>query len=358
MRGSKTVTTADIEEHLEDCELIWVETPHFRIGSSLEDWTVPMDREVRDKVRAELAELKERTGWSRVSERTKRLDPWLRLHLMAQRLESHYARLSELLGVKDEDFPADDEDRASRVGKYMGEGPYLGQKGKYLCLMFEEMDHLDTYLQDFTGRRTTGVQHWNFVPIDALMWATAADNPNEGGAYKDDTAMHAQVIHSTTHQLLNGYLHYNYDMPVWIREGIAHWFQREVSPRYNSFTRGEGAAPIDSRQWRWDLIAKKLAIDEDFVSMAEACQWRDFGQMDFEAHVSLWSRWDFLMTKGPEKFAQFIRLAKGQIDPLTGQIASDVLEGTRDALKEAYGYSPLTLDEAWRMWAVETYPSK
>lgn len=358
-RGADPCTSTDIDEHFgDDCQILWVETPHYRIGTSLEAWAVPFDPKLKAKIRAELEEMKERTQISKINPKTRKLDPWLRLHLFAQRLENHYAEVSARLGVTDEDFPKDDDDRKARTGKYMGEGPYLGQKNKYLFLLFEKTEHYNDYLASFTGRRTIGGQQWNFMKVDSLLYSCSADNPSEGSRLRDDLAMHGHVIHANTHSLLNGYLHYNYNMPVWIREGLAHWFERRVTEKYNSYTRGEGAPPLDNPQWRYELEARQLAASDKFVPMAEAMNWRDFGQMDFDAHVSLWSRWDYLMTLGDDKFAGFIRGAKGQIDPLSGALNGDVLAGTRDALREHYKMTPLVLDERWKEWALETYPAK
>ncbi|MBK8974564.1 MAG: hypothetical protein IPM29_01425 [Planctomycetes bacterium] len=357
-RGTKPVTTTDIDAHLEDDQILWVETAHFKIGMTLEEWVVPLDPPIKAKIRAELTELQERSGISRINPKTRKLDRWLRLHLFAQRLEKHYARMSALLGVTDDSFPKDPEDRKQWTGQYAGEGPFLGQRGKYLFLLFERDRDYDDYLASFTGRRTIGGQQWNFIEVDSLFYGCSADNPEEDGRLRDDTAMHGHVMHAATHSLLNGYLHYNYDMPVWIREGLAHWFEREVSPRFNSYTRGEGAAMFEASKWRFDLEARSMAANDDFTPMSEAMQWRDFGQMDFEDHVALWSRWDYLLTFGQEKFAKFMRMAKGQIDPISGMLNGDVLDGTREALREAYGLTPLTLDERWKAWALETYPTR
>lgn len=356
-RGTQTVTTKDIDDHLSYAQILWVETPHFRIGTTLEDWAVPFEPDVKAKVRAELEKLKER-GLEKVNPKTRRLDRWLRLHLFAQRLEEHYAEMQSWLGVTDADFPKDAEARAKMTGKYMGEGPFLGQRSKYLFLLFAEDGTYDDYLRSFTGRRTAGGQQWNFKDVDALLYACAADSPAEGGRLKDDTAMHGHVLHAATHNLINGYLHYNYDLPVWMREGPAHWFERRVSPRFNSFTRSEGAAMIDNRQWRWKLETRKLLDTDDYAPLSEVYTWRDFGQMDFPDHVMTWSRWDYLMSLGKEKFATFFHKAKSLVDPLTGQMDGDVVEGTRDAMREAYNLTPLTLDERWKAWVLETYPTR
>ena len=351
-RGTAEVTTTEIDAHLSYAQILWVETAHFRLGTTLEDWAVPFDPETKAKLRAELERLKERGGLSKLNPKTRRLDRWLRLHLFAQRLEEHYAEMQSWLGVTDESFPADAEARAGWSGPYAGEGRYLGERGKYLFLLFANDDTYKDYLRTFTGRRTTGGQQWNFKDIDALFYGCAADSPEEDGRLRDDTAMHGHVLHAATHSLINGYLHYNFDLPVWMREGPAHWFERRISPRSNSFTRSEGAAMLSNRQWRWEVETRKLIAGDDLKPLSEVYQWRDFGQMDFDDHVAVWSRWDYLMSLGKDKFAIFLRESKSQVDALTGQTRGDIVEGTREAMRKAYGLTPLSLDEKWKAWAI------
>jgi hypothetical protein len=356
-RATKVITTEDIEKHLAHLQIRWVETAHFRIGMDLGAWTVPVDPEVRSKIREELTRLGER-GLPKVTPKMKQLDPWLRLHLTAQRLEEHYALMQDWLGVTDADFPKNAEERFQKTNEYWGEGPYLGQPEKYLFLILEDKKDYDDYLVTYTGRISVGGQQWNFKETGALLYAFATKNPEEDGRLDDDTALHGHLVFSATHNLINGFLHYNFDLPVWMREGPAHWFERKITPRYNSFTRGEGAAPIDQRQWRFDLETRKLLSSGKYTSFVEIMKMRDFGEMEFDDHVMTWSRQDYLMSLGKEKWAKFMRLAKAQVDPLTGQVNGDIVDATRDALKDAYGLSPLLLEEKWKDWVKSTYPTK
>ncbi len=356
-RGTKAVSTEDIDKHLDYAQILWVETRHFRIGSTLDPWVVPLEPEIKAKIRAELEKLLGR-GLDRVNPKTRTLDRWLRVHLFAQRLEEHYAEMQSWLGVTDESFPKDDEDRKTRYQDYLGEGPFLGQRNKYLFLIFERVDEYDDYLATFTGRRTVGGQQWNFKDVDSLLYSCAADNPTEDGRLKDDTAMHGHLVFSATHNLINGYLHYNFDLPCWMREAPAHWFERRITEHFNSYTRSEGAPPIDQRAWQYPLETRKFLGNGKFAAFSEVMKWRDFGELEFNDHVMIWSRQDYLMTLGKEKWAKLMRLSKAQVDPSTGQTVGDIVEGTRNALREAYGLSPLSLEEKWREWVLATYPTK
>ena len=101
--GTKIVDTAHVDKHLSYARIIWVETAHFRIGSSLGRWSIPTEIEVRRKLRAELERLKLKLG-NKVNPKTRVLDPWLRLHLTAQRMEELYAEIQDWLGVEDSEF--------------------------------------------------------------------------------------------------------------------------------------------------------------------------------------------------------------------------------------------------------------
>ncbi|MCA8941263.1 MAG: hypothetical protein KDB80_01780 [Planctomycetes bacterium] len=354
-RGSKIVTTDEIEKHLSYEKILWVETPHFRIGSMLPKWSVPTDPTVKKKLREELGRLQARLGDDKkIKVKPRVLDPWLRLHLFAQRAEEHYALFSDWLGVKDEDFPKLGEKVMIGQGPYMGQGPYLGQEGKYLLLMSESAESMNDYLKTYTGRDTEYGQRWNFKVPGSLIYGIATDM--EKGRLKHDTALHANVVFNLTHNFIDGYRHYSYETPVWIREGLAHWFERQISPRWNTFNATEGSPADMKNTWKWEVETRKIIASNKFSPFAETYTWRDYGQINFDDHVACWSRWDYLLSLGKDKFSQFMKGVKGRVDPKT-YIADDsnLIEATRIALREAYGLTPLTIDELWAEWVKANY---
>ena len=112
-------TTSDVREMMGGIEILWVETEHFRIGSSLKTYDIPGDKAERALLKKELARLKKRLGKLRAPRNE--LDPWLRLHLYAQRMEELYADFFERFSLSPSDFP----DGA----------PYLGYREKFLVLI-------------------------------------------------------------------------------------------------------------------------------------------------------------------------------------------------------------------------------
>ena len=356
-RGEKEVTTADIEKHLSYEQILWVETAHFRIGLMLDDWAIPTERKTKGKLRAEITALQEKTGNKKLKPKTRKLDRWLRLHLYAARLENLYAEVSDWLGVKDTDFPTDPDAVRIGQGEYMGMGPYLGQTGKYLVFVGEAKTSVNDYLKHFTGRDTPSGQRWNFKLPGSLIYAIATEM--EDNRLKHDTALHANIVYNVTHNLIDGYRFYSYDAPVWIKVGIAHWFERRVSPKWNTFDLTEGSAGDRKNAWKWEPLTRKLITNGKVTPFSEAYTWRDYGQIGFEDHVAMWSRWDFLFSLGKEKFGKFMKHIKGRVDPKTYHANdSDLVGAARTGLQDAYGMSPLLLDERWAEWVKANYSSQ
>lgn len=352
-RGAEEVSSADIEAHLSYAQIIWVETAHFRIGSTLPRWKVPNDLETRNKIRAELERLHEKLP--AVDPKTRILDPWLRLHLFAQRLEDTYAAFQELLGVTDQDFPGVGEPIVITPGKrYMGYGPYLGMKDKYLVFLTETEGTYADYLKNFVGRNSRFGQRWHFKDVGSLFYGVSTES--KPGRLKHDTALHCNVVFSATINLLDGFRHFSYHLPVWIREGLGHWFERNISPKWNTFDQDEGS-PLDIKNtWKWQPYTVALIPKEKkYAPFSEAYTWRSYGDIKFDDHVALWSRVDFMIAQGQDKFAQFIFGIKGRVDENWQVDQNDLVGATREALRDAYKLNPLTLDDEWKKWVMATY---
>jgi len=354
-RGRKVATTEQIDEALPKARILWVETRHFRIGISLAAWAVPNDLQTRRKLRGELERLA--VVLPRVKPRTRVLDPWLRIHLIAMRAEEQYREFLDWVGVDDSEFPESADKVVIGRGRYLGYGPYLGMQQKYLLFITEEVDTYVTYMQTFTGKRGDYGQRLHFLDIGALFYGVAAKM--EGSAFRHDTALHANLTFNIAHGFVDGFRHYSYDVPVWISEGLAHYFERRVSPLYNSFSQSESVLADTKPGTRWRLLTRKLITAHKGTPFARIMTWRDFGQIGYDDHVLIWSRWDYLMSMGKEKFAEFMFQVKGRIDPKTWIVdQSDLVGATRDGLRKAYGLTPLSLDEEWQAWVRKTYPTR
>lgn len=355
-QGAGTATTSDIEKSLPFAPILWIETKHFRIGVNLPAWTVPFDPETRAKIRTELERLA--TKLPGINTKTRTLDPWLRAHLYAQRVEDLYAEFCTLAGVKDEDFPQDPSRVvAGPAATYMGYGPYLGMKEKYLVLLFEDMTSFQQYMKDYLGRESRFGQRWHFKDVSALIFTIASDC--DDGRLKHDTALHCSVAFNLSQNLLDGFRYYSYDLPVWIREGLGHWFERRVDSKWNSFDQTEGSPADMKKAWRWEPLVRNLVTTGGkFAPFAEAYAWRDFGTITFNDHVTIWSRVDYMMTLGKDKWRTFLFEIKGRVHADWTPDQNDLIGAMRDGLQKAYGFSVLQFDERWAEWVKATYPAQ
>ncbi len=351
--GGKPTTTKDIELNVAGVKLLWVETAHFRIGSALRPFPIPAsDRTLRKKLEVELTKLKKKIP--SVNPKTRKLDRWLRLHLFAQRCEETYEDFSKRLQVTEASFP---KTRATLMkGKYMGEGPYLGQQGKYLVIMFDKSSDYVRFLATFIGRTEPIAQRWNFKTVGSQIFATAADLDN--GELRKDTRMHCHIVWNVVHNLINGYRFYAYDLPVWFNEGMAHWYSRRVSEKYAlDFDQNESAHAKLINDSKWRPRARRWLAGKKFRSVSGLLTLRDFGQLTKYDHIQAWSLCDMLMSEGDEKWRVYMNVIKGYIDPKSHRAAArEVLNLQRKGLKKAYGLSPLKLGEKWKVYVRKEYP--
>ncbi|MBL8754863.1 MAG: hypothetical protein JNK15_16275 [Planctomycetes bacterium] len=354
--ADKPVDTVKVDDALPYLQILWVETAHFRLGQALPEWEVPLDPETRAKLRSELAELaKVLPG---VDPKTRRLDPWLRLHLNAMRLEKLYSETMALFGVTDADFPPDpDKVVVDPKKRYMGYGPFLGMKDKYLVFVTEKEGPYQQYLKTFIGRDSRMPQRWHFKESSSLFFGCACES--EKFPLKHDTALHCTLAFNVSQNLLDGFRYYTYDLPVWIKEGFGHWNSRRISGDWSSFDQNEGSTADMKVIEKWNVYCRGLlANDGKFAPFHEAAGWRDFGDIKFNDHVAVWSRIDWLMSMGPEKWQKFLFAVKGRVDAQWFPDQNDLVGAVRTALQQAYGVTTLDFDTKWAAWVKANYPSQ
>ncbi|MCA8969197.1 MAG: hypothetical protein KDC95_05415 [Planctomycetes bacterium] len=350
------VSTEKIEEELGAAKIRWIETAHFRIGSTLPAFPIPAsDRKIKVKIEGELERLAKKLP--NVNVRTRRLDPWLRVHLFAQRCEETYDKFMERACVTEASFPKE-PDTLMPDGKYWGQGPYLGQNGKYLVLMFEKQSDFTRYLTLFIGRQQAFAQRWNFKTVGSLIIVTSTEL--EDGRLKHDTSLHCHIVWNVVHNLISGYRFYSYDLPVWFCEGSAHWWAKEVDEeRALDFDQNESARAKMLNTGKWRPKVRQWLDNKNTRPVSELIGLRDYGQLTKYDHVKCWSVIDWMMAQGNEKWGQYMNTVKGYIDPKTGlATAKEVLNLQRQGLRDAYSVSPPMLEEKWKEWVLETYPDR
>ncbi len=338
-----TTDTAAIDKAYPLLDIRWIETAHMRIGFGIGEYSVRNDE--RAKIDAELEQL--RRGLPTVPKRPRTLEPWLRAHLFAQRAEQHYARILDVLRVDPAAFP-DGTKLWDTTGKYMGMGPYLGQKGKFELLILPTGAAVKQFLSDNFGLQVEGTQRWNVKERDALLLVI----PAEAGSARRDTGLHCHVVFNLTTNFIDGYKHYSYELPVWLREALAHAMEREIDPRFNSFTYSEGAAGERVTKTDWLAETRKLVRTAAAPTMAELVNISAYGDLEGRHHLASWSMTEFLLRAHPEAYAAIQDALNGRTTADGFTDGSNLKDAHRDAFREHLGMSYAAFDSAWQTWVM------
>lgn len=352
--------TARIEEDLGKLPFRWIETAHFRIGCALPKLDVPRDKDDRKVLREELEELATRLPNLRPRS-VRELDPWLRAHLFAHRLEKLYARFTEIAGVDDAVFPAEDapffRGDTPPNQKWMGRGPYLGMKGKFLVLLCPTGAACTRYLRTYTEalHGDEMPSRWYFDRADAFLFATAPDYGD--GAFRTDRAMHAHVVFNVAHNLIDALKGYSYEIPAWWKEGLAHVLRREVSVEHNNYSEIDENSQRAYQTFDWDVKVRQRddhGLVRPLGEILDLTRCTDFDLVD---HAACWSRVSYLLEEyEPTAFATFLDRMKGQVDAQGAAPEPETLARLqREALQEAFGCDAAELDATWRAWMRRKY---
>lgn len=320
---------------------VFLETAHLRWASSLP--SVPVDLEDKKRVMAEAARLHELLP--AVPLEPRKLDPYLRLHFFAMKGEELYARFQKLLRVTDADFP---ESRAFDK-PFMGNGPYLGEKQKYEVVIHSNLANHHLFTAEFAGARVTGSLRYHFSDVHKLIVSI----PAEDADLRKDKWLYPHVVHNLTHQMFCGYKHFSYDPPPWIDEGLACALEKEVEPQ-STTNEGEEGSLSDLKGPRdWAAAARKLIGLGKQKTTAELMHSKSLDALDLDARVTAWSMMRFLIETEPEAFSKLLGTLKGQLDEKGYPTGKDLPDLTRRSMKELWGWTPVTFDEAWKAWALK-----
>ncbi len=344
-------STKDIEEALGGVRMRWLETKHFRLGCSLPSYTIDTgSRTEKTKIQAELKRLKE--FFPKLSTKSRKLDPWLRLHLYAMRAEDLYQQIESLLQVDDADFPSGPGIKLN--GRYMGEGPYLGMKSKFTILLFEKESSLGRYRAAFMGTQgDKPIRH--MFPFDGtLLFGVAAENE---GMFAD-TTMHCLFTYSLSMNLLNGFRYYRHRLPEWVNVGLGHWYARQIDPTRNYFTEDRLFGSDDKNIWKWGPKVRARVGHDYYPSFEKIMNYANAESMKYSEHMLAWSRIDFLMAQKREGFALWFDLLKEPYPNGVVPSAESLKQCQVDALAQAWQLSPSTFDREWAAWCLQHYPKK
>ncbi len=338
--------TATVDRELATSDIRWIESAHFEIGMALPPIRVSMEE--KDKIRAEMARLA--VTLFGIPEKPTMLDPWLRAHLYAQRCEDLWVRMLGLLEVEESDFP-DGSKPWDMSGKYMGEGPYLGEKGKYEVLILPSEAAHHVFLKEHFGVVTKLTQRYNCVDRDTLILVIHTQQ----AGLRADEALHGHLVFNLAQNLMDGYKHYSYNLPIWLREGVSHYLEREINPKFNTFDASEAAIAEETRKENWQPPTYKLVRSGTAPRMAELVAMKDFADLTLERHFATWSMIDYILHAQPGFFAKLLDGLKGITNTHGIADGGNLGEIHRDIFKNELGMSYAQFDAAWAAWVAANY---
>ncbi len=330
-------------------EMTWhptvLETTHFRIVGDFPKWKIPEGE--RKRYRAELTALKEK--FPAVNAKTAVLDRWYRIHLLADKLEQVYSEVQDLFGTSESAWLDPERNRMRGVG------PFLGEQDKYEVMVFEQRSPYREYMTNTWGLAYVKPQRYNNVDRDMLWFGLNLEEED----IHSDRYLQNVILHGVAHNLLDGYEHYSYELPVWITEGFAHWIERENDPRYATFCTIEGSFEVGRSVRRWAPEVRKLIQKGKAATFASLLRRASFAELSFDDHLVIWSKIDFLIRSDRGAFGNFITDLKTRRDPRThlpdGSHMDDV---QRESMRKRYGWTMARAEQAWKDWVMATYPVK
>ncbi len=337
-------TTTDLEEMLGGAPMIWVETEHFKIGSSLSTYKMVADKPEKERIKGELARLKERLGKLKVKRRN-RLDPWLRLHLYAQRAEEAYATFFKDFDLKPEDFDK--------------KKPYLGHPNKFLVLVCERKSELSRYtktVHDQVQEAVFRTGMYNDTMMVGASYESITEDFQGGDARPFDQILHCRILSVLAACFIDGYEGNIFQAPRWVGNVLGHYFVRRVDPRWMLSTGHGPNAAAREDEWKWEPDILKLVKNKFFASTKTMFGWVEYEDMNKRDHMIAWSKMEYLLTqvKGDKKCWLSAVCKKSGGGGGEKKKEEYIARQTR-ALLACFELTPKELDDAWLKWVKKAY---
>lgn len=348
------VKTGDVEETLGGIPILWAETAHFRIGSTLATYKFKGDSREERRIKVDLEHLAGKLDPFHPP--PGRLDPWLRLHLYAQRVEEQYADFCALFGFKDEDFEARKLKPLPGMGAAMGEGPFLGQEMKFTVLLAEKSSSLGRFVGRWM-RRAPSDSYRECLPGGSMFLGTSAQTWREFG-YELDSTLHCVVANDLAWNLVDGLRKSWFAPPLWLKQGIAYWSSRRIDERFAVYATGTQRR-FDDDSWRWEPRVRGLVANQFAAPWRTMMGWQATREMKPQDHMIAWSRVSWLLSqKSADLHAFLMVLSESVLTVPAPDRPKVVLERQGQAFAAGFGKTPEELEEAWKQFVLKTYPKK
>jgi hypothetical protein len=333
--------------------VLWVETEHFKLGSTLESCPRPKDARERRELDLELRRLRERLP--KAPRSPGELDPWLRLHLFAQRLEETWDDFVARFRLAEVDWsagrPSPQESGLRPVG------PYLGMGDKLTVLVCQRHAEWARYARAWLGAEPEGTIRHYLPKQDGLFLGLSLEQHE--GPWRTDRVLHLAVLHGVVINMVNGLGGFSEEAPPWFQEGLARWYMRRLDERWQLYAHPPGERPRGEEESDWAPRVRARVRAEYFPTTAEMLAWKTPAELAFADHMILWSRVDWLLD-GDAARGRAVLLALAEPVPWFGvEDREALLERRRqDVFQRALGLAPEAADAAWAAWVGRSYPAR
>ncbi|MFM7298851.1 MAG: hypothetical protein ACKO4Q_16725 [Planctomycetota bacterium] len=347
MPWTETHTSDGVRETLGGVPVIFLETAHFRIASTLETYKPKGDAIEKELLEAEFAAFKKR---NRGFKAPAKLDPWLRAHLYAQRCEKLYADFTRAFGIKGEDFLG--LEAKAKEGRPMGQGPYLGQKNKYTVLVTESTSAMARYLK--AHFQVELEYSYRAKWPDGYFLGTNFEAFEQNG--RDlDVCLHTALIGALAQNLLDGYRDSHQAPPNWLRYGLAHWFARKIDTRWNQWNAG-GTGDLEADKLHiWEPRVFGLVKNEACTSWAKMMGWKGYEDIQPREHMVAWAAVDWILTARADTARALLYELAEPLNDYGPERPAKLLAQQERAFRKVWDQSPAELDKAFGAWVLKTY---
>jgi hypothetical protein len=341
-------TTRDVSETLGGIPIVFIETAHFRLASTLATYKPRGDAIEKAHLDEELARLEKKLPKARSA---RDLDPWLRAHLYAQRLEELYGDFLARFGIKDEDFAGSEAKRGGAPP--MGAGPYLGQREKFTVLLTQTRSAYGRYVRRYLNVEDEFSYRFNFP--DCYFYGANFE------ALKDhdrsfDVALHAGVAGATVYNFLDSFRDCHHAPPVWFKLGVMHWYARKVDARWNQWNAGGPSIPDEDRNWVWEPRVWGLVKNEACPSWEEMMRWKAPEEVGPRDHMIAWSRVDWFFAEKESDLRALLFALSERLPGTAEEREAACYQQQLAAFEKLWSSTPAELDKSWRKWVLRTYP--
>jgi hypothetical protein len=330
--------TDDVKETLGAGEVLWVETAHFKVGSTLQSYRFHNDNREEKAIDAELARLKPKL--ERYQPPKNKIDPWLRLHLYAQRLEEIYSDFTAQFGF------SENEGTARKGAPKPGDPAHPAPPQKLRVLLMEKTSSLARFVKRCTDR---DAEAWDrfLLPGGSMCFGVSSEAVRNQGTDLD-AALRCVVADEVTRCLIDGFAGSSFTCPLWFEYGLAHVAARRVDERF--VPNAGGAMKIgDDDSAKWEARVRGLVQNGAAPTWREMVAWQKWDEIKTQGHLVVWSRVAWLLKRKPAELQTFLLgIARPPPDRAEDDHSRISKEQQNAAVKAAFGKSFEDLDAQWK----------